>query len=132
MKILILSALALLLGCCGEKSGPSNPERTERWQSEELTGHRYELTDGDIVQIFTFFKEGAVAATLGTKSGPQTGPLLTWKIDPGGVLVIQDSLGSTFFRIVKIRAMDGQVITEVAGETKTYRKTVLPGRTPGR
>jgi len=58
--------------------------------------------------------------------------LLTWKIDPGGVLVIQDSLGSTFFRIVKIRAMDGQVITEVAGETKTYRKTVLPGRIPGR
>ncbi len=48
------------------------------------------MESDDIMNHFSFTKDGHAPATIGAKAGPTASPLLNWKIDELGRLIITD------------------------------------------
>src|SRR5512140_573927 len=60
----------------------------DRFTADELVGYRLSLVSNDSVGEFSFTDKGFIVATIGTVGGGVAGPILGWKIDEDGRLVI--------------------------------------------
>ena len=80
-----LIALAHAPGCAQGKPGNSTS-----WLELKMETLELERVDPTSYEVLRFAPDGIVAATVGTKGGPLTGPVLHWRLE-GDRLVISAS-----------------------------------------
>jgi hypothetical protein len=84
-KTLILLGVLVLSGC----STVNSPVHLT-WTEEYLTGKTIEQESDTIVNRFSFARGGYCPATIGAKGGYTAAPLLRWRIDAEGRLILSD------------------------------------------
>ncbi len=88
----------------------------------ELEGLRAELESKDCVEVLSF-NEGSVSATLGTKDGPVTAPILEYKITSDRSLIIYGLFKITW---ENIEFGSGSITVLRNGEKAVYRTSRRP------
>ena len=94
------------------------------WSSLDLAHATLELVDDEKYEVFRFNQDGFVAATLGTRNGPLTAPLLHWRIK-GDHLIISFQPHSGVYADLHTPRRDGNLLTvqrNPSGESR-YRIT---------
>ncbi len=86
---------------------------------QELDGLRAELIDDESVEVFSF-NGSSIAATLGTKSGPVTAPIVDYEVTGINSIIIRG-----LFPIIweNIEFNEGFIRVKRNGSNATYKTT---------
>jgi len=114
-QTLLILTSAILVGC----SMPKSNMETTPWIKSELVGMRFSLVAADQVEELIFAADQGVRATIGTEEAV-TGPLMSWRLNPDGALVVWDD--STTLTLRKVKTFDGTVDVLRNGKPATYKK----------
>jgi hypothetical protein len=90
--------------------------------SEELDGLRAELESKDTVEVFSF-RENSILATLGTRDGPVTAPILEYKVTSNSSLIVQGK-----FPVIweNLEFSTGYITVQRNGKKATYKTSKSP------
>ncbi|MFC1452379.1 hypothetical protein ACFLSJ_03435 [Verrucomicrobiota bacterium] len=105
-----------LIGCAAQKARI----QTAPWDKSEIVGHRFKLVATDQVEVFSFQTDGNVAATIGTPDAV-AGPLMSWHLDSGGVLIVKDE--ETEIKLQKLYLKSNTVEVLRNAQPATYKVT---------
>lgn len=127
MKGAVLIIGLMLIALCSAASA----QQENRFTSEELVGYRLTLVSKTGVGDFSFTDKGYIVATIGTIGGGVAGPVLGWKIDKDGRLVIDFD---NFTQVWTKRSVHGDLIDieRAMGSSRPYRASYTisrPGKT---
>ncbi len=117
--------LTLLTAAGSAAAGPGGkPAATVEWTRAEVAGYELKLMDDQRICDLVFDEKGYVAATLGKKCGLVVAPVLNWRIDADGVLVISElgDDGRVWFRFKKVKVGNGRAEVERDGKRETFSR----------
>jgi hypothetical protein len=56
-------------------------------KESDVSGKRWALVDQRRIEVYRLGEDGVVLAQFGSKDGPVTGPVFSWKIDQGFLVI---------------------------------------------
>ena len=117
--------LTLVATALPAAAGPGDkPAAQVVWTRAEVAGHEMKMLDDQRICDLVFDEKGYVAATLGKKCGLVVAPVLNWRLDADGVLVISElgDAGRVWFRFKKVKLGNGQVEVDRDGNRETFSR----------
>ena len=116
---LVGTLLFLTLSACQhQQASPAS------WTPENVVGLSIELIHPTRIENYNFLDQAAtgktyVAATLGSKDGPVTGPLLEWRIVDGRLWIGDERISTEF--ILLSRTQDRLIVENRDGSISEFR-----------
>lgn len=98
---------------------------------QNLQQARLELQDSALLEQFWFKDGGSVIATLGTKDGAVSGPVLGYTINGEGSVLIGKECHPPFYKWEHIELRADELVVVCGGKVKRFSVTRPPKRERG-
>jgi hypothetical protein len=122
MKSLLVVTILLFIFACSKETVPG--QKPQPFSTVELVGYKLSLVSKTGIAEFSFVDKDTIVANIGTVGGPVAGPLLEWKIDSQGRLVIDFYSFKQYWKKLSVRG-DLIEVEYATGPIKPFRQNYI-------